>query len=168
MKKIWLSVFLFMGLFVSSQNLVEEKLNFYSCNVSKDSIMNVIKTWGKNTSDLILLTSDQDKIKFKYTSEAIYTERKKIRPFGFYSFDLTFLIKDGKVKILLDNFQHSSQSQYICAGGDMTLPKPNCSEDIITPAMWSEFQKNADLKSNEFLQSSQTFINNKIGEPNVF
>lgn len=168
MKKILMIAFVFMGLFVKSQNLVEEKLNFYSCTIQKDSIMKVIKSWGNNNSDLILLLSDADKITFKYTAEAIYTEKKKIKPFGFYSFQLTLLVKDGKIKFLLNDFQHFSQSQYICAGGDLTLELPNCSSDIITPSIWSEFRKNADLKSNDFLLSVQTFVNGKIGEPNIF
>ena len=168
MKKVLMITLVFMGLFVNSQALVEEKLNFYGCNMQKDSIMNVIKSWGKNNTDLVVTSSDADKISFKYTAEAIYTEKKKIKPFGFYSFQLTLLVKDGKIKFLLNDFQHFSQSQYVCAGGDLVLEIPNCNSDIITPVMWFEFKKNADLKSNDFLLSIQNFVNEKIGEPNIF
>jgi hypothetical protein len=167
MKKLSFILLMLICIVGHSQSLQTEKLNFYNCEIKSDSIEKVIKSWSE-TTDLKVVSSESGKIKYRWTGESIYTEKKKIKPFGFYSFDMTLLFKCGKVKFTLDNFQHFSQSQYICAGGDLTSIVPNCSSDIITPEMWSEFKKNANQKSSEILTSSEEFINSKIGIPNIF
>lgn len=167
MKKLSIILLMLICIVGYSQSLQTEKLNFYSCEIKSDSIEKVIKSWSEST-DLELVSNEVGKVKYRWVGESIYTEKKKIKPFGFYSFDLTLLFKDGRVKFILDNFVHFSQSQYICAGGDLNSPIPNCSSDIITPEMWSEFKKNANQKSSELLKSSEEFINSKVGVPNIF
>lgn len=169
MKTVFLSICtLFTFSLFGQDPLIKEKVNFYSCSVNSDTLSSNIMNWIKTNANVTILFSESNKIKVKYTAEAIYTEKKKIKPFGYYSFDVTFLIKDGKIKFIQDNFQHFSQSQYICAGGDLTLNAPNCSSDIITESMWIEFKRNAATKSLDLLSSAELYISQKLGQENIF
>ena len=168
MKKIFTFILLISTLNIFSQTLSMEKVNFYNCDVTKSLINTTFDNWILEQPYLKLVFKDSSQIKLRFEDEAVYTEKKKLRPFGFYKFDITLFAKNGKLKVKVDNFQHTSESQYICAGGNLESPTPNCSSDLLSPVMWNEFQVLSSDKSKEILELLEIYLLEELGTPNQF
>lgn len=144
-----------------------EKVYFYDCSYTKDSIVKILQKWPL-LNEVKMEAKTNESFTFYFESEATFLQKKKLIPYGFYQFRIQIIFKDGKIKMRSYDFTHKTNSQYLCSGGDLESEKSQCSEDQISSDMWNEFKKQSKDKSDSFIQNFEIFLKENFGEPNKF